>query len=183
MTKIYTKTGDKGKTGLVDGSRVSKSDARIRVLGVFDEANAALGFVAAAVPEGHASRALLLRAQSLLFNCGARIAEPLEESVLGIALPDKAVLKEYEYSIDAMTAQLSPLKRFILPGGTELSARAHMARGVVRRSERELVALKDGGVQVDAEILQFVNRLSDWLFTLARYYNFEAGQKDIPWRP
>lgn len=182
LPKIYTKTGDKGKTGLVDGSRVSKSDPRVDALGTLDEANAALGLIITQLSPQDTSRELLLKAQSLLFTCGSRIAEPTEVSSLGLSMPDAKILKEYEKSIDAMTKELPELTQFILPGGTELAARTHMARAVVRRAERCVVELKEADAHIDSEIVQFLNRLSDWLFTLARYYNHQAGQTETIWQ-
>lgn len=183
MSKLYTKTGDKGYTGLIDGSRVSKSDLRIEALGSLDEANAMVGFVLAEVDSGHASCVLLIKAQSYLFTCGARVADPAAESQIDISLPTESDIREYEQSIDAMTREMPPLTRFILPGGCEAAARAHIARAVVRRAERSLVALKGAGGTIEPEIIQLLNRLSDWLFTLARYYNYQAGVPDVVWGP
>ncbi len=179
--KIYTKTGDKGQTGLVDNSRVSKSDIRIEVLGIFDEANAHLGVIASNLTEGHAAQGLLERAQSMLFNCGAYLADPRLKSPLAAHLPSVELIQQYEKSIDAMTQQLPRLTGFILPGGTVLSAEIHVARTVVRRAERSLVALRESGIKVDSGVSQFINRLSDWLFTLARFVNKEAGVDDALW--
>lgn len=179
--KIYTKTGDKGQTGLVDNSRVSKADVRIEALGVFDEANAHLGVVASLMPESHAARALVLAAQSMLFNCGAFLADPRSKSPLVKQLPTREFIQHYEQSIDTMTGQLPPLTGFILPGGTTLAAEVHVARTVVRRAERVLVALSESGVLINPQVSQFINRLSDWLFTLARFVNKEAGADDVLW--
>jgi cob(I)alamin adenosyltransferase len=178
--KIYTKTGDKGQTGLVDGSRVSKSHVRIQAVGTLDEANAFLGWLATELPESPEKK-LLFDVQSLLFNCGARLAEPSETSNLPSRLASKNDIKKLEQSIDGMTKKLPPLNQFILPGGTEAACRTQIARSVIRRAEREIIALKDAGIRVEEEIIQFVNRLSDWLFTLARYLNHQADQKDIIW--
>jgi cob(I)alamin adenosyltransferase len=125
---------------------------------------------------------LLNEIQSLLFNCGARLAEPAKESNLPSRLPNKSDIIKLESSIDSMTRGLPPLNQFILPGGTEAACRAHIARSVVRRTEREIIALKDSSVIVELEIIQFINRLSDWLFTFARYLNYQAGRQDIIWK-
>jgi cob(I)alamin adenosyltransferase len=180
--KIYTKTGDKGHTSLVDGTRISKSHPRIAVLGAMDELNAAIGLLLVVVPKEDAMREMLLQTQSCLFNCGSRLAEPTKVSKLTIKLPDGALIKHYEQSIDAMTAELEPLNRFILPGGSELSARTHWVRSVVRRVEREIVMLHESGETVDPLIQQFINRLSDWFFTLARYYAKLSGEAEVLWK-
>ncbi len=180
--KIYTKTGDKGTTGLIDGSRVSKANIRIEALGTLDEANAHIGILMTLVAPDHVSRTLLLKTQSLLFTCGSRMAEPGEESALGLNLPGQTIIKEYEASIDAMTNQLPPLTQFILPGGTPLAAQTHVTRAVIRRAERLLIALKDSGAEVEPGIIQYINRLSDWFFTLARFYNWEVKEPEIIWR-
>lgn len=181
--KIYTKTGDKGETGLVDGSRVSKADKRIELLGTLDEVNAGIGLILTVLDENHTTRDLLIKTQSALFSCGSRIAEPQERSVLNIPLPDDTFIKVYEKSIDTLTKKMPPLKQFILPGGNELASRTHFVRSLVRRAERNLVEFIESGGIVEGEILRYLNRLSDWFFTLARYYNFEVGVKDITWRP
>ncbi|HEY1074350.1 MAG TPA: cob(I)yrinic acid a,c-diamide adenosyltransferase [Patescibacteria group bacterium] len=179
--KIYTKTGDKGTTGLVDGSRIRKSSLRIEVLGTFDEANAHLGLLITFLSSDHTSLDLLLKAQSMLFSCGARIAEPSNQSHLKLTLPTADFIGEFEKSIDVMTQDLPPLTQFILPGGGVLSAQVHIARAVIRRCERLLVALEDEGSIVEPEVLQWVNRLSDWLFTLARFYNQEKNIVERVW--
>jgi cob(I)alamin adenosyltransferase len=183
MAKIYTKTGDKGNTGLVDGSRISKASLRIEVLGGLDEANAELGLLVSWIAKGHPLRPLLLECQSWLFNCGSRLADPSETPSLQIELPNEGLIKRLESSIDAMTAELPSLTNFILPGGVEPAARAHIARAVVRRSERSIVALKESGAAVEQDMLRFLNRLSDWLFTAARYFNYKAGEVEVIWDP
>lgn len=179
--KIYTRTGDKGKTGLADSSRISKASSRIQVLGDLDEANAHIGLIAANLPQDDATRDRLLSAQSWLFNCGARLADPCGEATGNVALPGLDSVREYEVAIDDCSAQTPPLRQFVLPGGTELAALAHVARSVVRRAERSVVLLQDSGEEVPQEVLMFLNRLSDYLFALARFYNHKSGRADIPW--
>ena len=181
--KIYTKTGDMGETSLVDGSRVSKAHVRIQAVGALDEANAYLGWLGESIQELKAEKELLTLVQSLLFSCGARLAEPGEKSNLPSRLPDQEAIRQLELSIDHMTALLSPLNRFILPGGTEAACRAHIARSVVRRAERILIMLKESRVSIEPEILQYINRLSDWLFTFARFLNYKDGIKEKEWSP
>ncbi len=181
MARIYTKTGDKGTTSLVDSSRVSKDDLRVHVLGTLDEVNAHIGSIIVLLPRKHATRLLLLKTQSVLFTCGSRLAEPREESVLGLKMPDDELIQEYEQAIDTLSRELAPLAQFILPGGTELASRTHVARAVARRAERLIVSLRQEGEFVEPGVLQYMNRLSDWLFTLARYYNFEADCEELVW--
>lgn len=179
--KIYTKTGDKGSTSLVDGSRIRKSALRIEALGTFDEANAHLGLLATIISTDHPAHGLLFRAQAMLFTCGSRLADPAQESRLALTLPDQSFIQLYEQSIDTMTRDMPPLTQFIVSGGSIDSSQAHIARAVVRRCERILISLVDEGIDVEPVVLRWINRLSDWLFTLARYRNFEQGISDVVW--
>jgi len=181
LTKIYTRTGDDGTTGLVDGSRVPKHDARMEAIGAVDEANSALGLAAVAL-EGEAAAAVQ-RLQNDLFDLGADLATPGEEFA-----PSEVVLRivpaqaEWlERRIDALNEGLEPLRSFILPGGGEAAARVHVARAAVRRAERAMTALA-AEVSVNPAALAFVNRLSDYLFVLARAVN-ASGAGDVLWRP
>lgn len=181
LTKIYTRTGDNGTTGLVDGSRVAKHDTRIEAIGAVDEANSALG-LAAVTLEGDAASDVQ-RLQNDLFDLGADLATPGEdfapsETVLRI-VPAQA--EWLERRIDALNENLAPLRSFILPGGSETAARVHLARAAVRRAERALTALA-GEAPVNPAALAFVNRLSDYLFVLARAVNAQ-GEGDVLWRP
>lgn len=178
--KLYTKTGDKGQTSLADSSRVAKSDTRICALGELDEVNATLGWLACEVKDTEVL-GLLVQAQSRLFDCGAVLAGA-DSTATHLNLPTSEFIKQYEQSIDAFSASLPALTGFILPGGSEVAARAHVARSVVRRAERSLVALQHNDIDVDPAILMFVNRLSDWLFALARWSNAQEGVGDVPWR-
>jgi cob(I)alamin adenosyltransferase len=179
LNKIYTRTGDDGTTGLVDGSRVPKHDARMEAIGAVDEANSALG-LASVVLDGEAA-ADLSRQQNDLFDLGAEHATPGDDFV-----PSDMVLRivpaqaEWlEARIDALNEGLEPLRSFILPGGSEAAARVHVARAEVRRAERAMTALA-AEAAVNPAALAFVNRLSDYLFVLARALN-PAG--DVLWRP
>ena len=186
--KIYTKAGDSGETGLFGGSRVAKDDARVEAYGTVDELNCALGAARAALPPDSPLDPLLARLQSELFDLGAELATPPArlDSKLGAKVPlaTDARIAALEAEIDRMEEELSPLKTFILPGGTPAAAALHLARGVCRRAERRTVTLAHlDAVAVRPEALRYLNRLSDLLFVLARYANHTAGLPDVPWRP
>jgi len=182
LNKIYTRTGDDGTTGLVDGSRTDKHSLRIEAIGSVDEANSALGMLAAVLGDGmHADD--IYRIQNDLFDLGADIATPGEdfapsEMVLRIVASQAEWL---EQAIDALNDRLEPLTSFILPGGCEAAARAHVARASVRRAERAMVALAGQGA-VNPAALAYINRLSDYLFVLARSLN-DGGRADVTWKP
>lgn len=180
LTKIYTRTGDEGETGLVDGSRVSKADRRMAAIGDVDEANSAIGVALLHLPPGtHAE--MLGRIQNELFDLGADLATPGQdftptEMALRITAAQVARL---ETEIDAMNAALAPLNSFILPGGSPAAAHLHLARAIVRRAERSAVHAAER-VALNPQALAYVNRLSDHLFVMCRAINAGA---DILWRP
>lgn len=183
LNRIYTRTGDDGSTGLVDGSRVAKDTGRIAAIGAVDEANSAVGL--AAVAAGEAMKPALYRIQNDLFDLGADLATPSSygdfapsEMVLRIVQPQVDWL---ERGIDAFNEHLSPLTSFVLPGGSEAAARLHVARASVRMAERAMVALASAE-PVNPAALAYVNRLSDWLFTAARVANAN-GADDVKWVP
>lgn len=178
LNKIYTRTGDEGTAGLVDGSRVSKSSLRMAAIGDIDEANAAVGVAVAEISEDLLAQQLR-RIQNELFDLGADVATPGEvEGALRI-VPDQ--VERIEHEIDAMNSGLQPLKSFILPGGSPDVAALHLARTVVRRAERSAVALSEAE-QVNPHALAYLNRLSDHLFVAARYLAHRKGG-DVLWRP
>ncbi|MEG3125852.1 cob(I)yrinic acid a,c-diamide adenosyltransferase [Sphingomonas sp. GB1N7] len=182
LNKIYTRTGDDGTTGLVDGSRVAKTDARMAAIGDVDEANSAIGVAIVALGVGDLAIALT-RIQNDLFDLGADLATPGEdfapgEMTLRIVAAQVARLEE---EIDAMNAQMPPLTSFILPGGTAGAAAVHLARAIVRRAERAGVAAA-AEVSINPLALAYLNRLSDYLFVAARYVNQKAGG-DVLWVP
>lgn len=186
LNKIYTRTGDGGTTGLVDGSRVAKSDALMAAIGDVDEANSAIGLAACALPVDSAAAAMLARIQNELFDLGADLATPADAR-LGFGPHDMALrivptqVARLEDEIDAMNDDLAPLTSFILPGGTEAAARLHLARAVTRRAERAAVtaaATRD----LNPLALAYVNRLSDHLFVMTRHLN-AAAAGDVLWRP
>nr|WP_202390321.1 cob(I)yrinic acid a,c-diamide adenosyltransferase [Tsuneonella aeria] len=186
MNKIYTRTGDGGTTGLVDGSRCAKHSARIEAIGAVDEANSAVGFAALALADD--ARPNAVRIQNDLFDLGADLATPADSMGADGFAPSEMVLRivpaqaEWlEAEIDAATARLQPLRSFVLPGGTEAAARTHLARASVRRAERAMTALA-AHEPVNPAALVYINRLSDYLFQLARLQN-DAGQGDVTWVP
>ncbi|MCC7441114.1 MAG: cob(I)yrinic acid a,c-diamide adenosyltransferase [Bdellovibrionales bacterium] len=185
--KIYTKRGDAGQTDLLAGLRVSKTHPRIEAYGTIDELNSVLGLAAAEPALPAAARAQVERIQSELFQLGTELATPPGKPLMVLALSEEAIMR-LENEIDAMEAELEPLKSFILPGGSRESALFHLARTVCRRGERAMVALDqqasepggDGG-RVRGEAMRYLNRLSDHLFVLARWVNRKSGAEDVPW--
>jgi cob(I)alamin adenosyltransferase len=180
LTRIYTRGGDKGKTSLGNGERRVKYDRRVAAYGTVDEANAVLG-IARLHCEGRLAE-MLERLQNDLFDLGADLCTPEAENPeyppLRI-IPQQVARLERE--IDALNAELKPLKTFVLPGGTPASAYLHLARTVVRRAEREITALA-GHETVNPEAIRFVNRLSDLLFVMARWGN-DKGRAELLWTP
>jgi cob(I)alamin adenosyltransferase len=181
LNKIYTRTGDDGTTGLVDGSRCPKHSARINAMGLVDEANSAIGL--AAVLMSGAPGADITRIQNDMFDLGADLATPGDDFA-----PSEMVLRMVpsqaewlEARIDALNEKLQPLTSFILPGGTELAARLHVARATTRAAERAMVMLA-AELPVNPAALAYINRLSDYLFVLARVVN-DNGKRDVKWVP
>ena len=184
LNKIYTRTGDDGTTGLVDGSRTAKHSARITAIGAVDEANSHIGLAICAL-ENKAHAALLTRVQNDLFDLGADLATPAED---GDFTPGEMVLRMVpsqsewlEAQIDALNASLEPLASFVLPGGSEAAARVHVARASARAAERAVTALA-GEDAVNSAACIYINRLSDLLFVLARVVN-KNGAADVKWVP
>jgi cob(I)alamin adenosyltransferase len=182
MGRIYTKTGDDGETGLFGGGRVSKDHPRVAAYGEVDELNAAIGFAAALDPQSF-DAAFLATIQRDLFTIGAELASPnpakVDKALDGprIGEPQIGML---EHMIDGHEAKLEPLENFILPGGTPKSAAFHLARTVCRRAERAVVGLAREQT-ISPAIVQYLNRLSDLLFVLARAANAQAGRPDVTW--
>lgn len=180
--KIYTKTGDKGETGLFGGGRVSKSHPRVDAYGDIDELNAVLG-LARSIEMMPRIDEVLVPVQRDLFSIGALLATPNRDKVrqqLEKARIDDARVAELERAIDDGEAELEPLTAFILPGGTPKSAALHVARTVCRRAERKVISL---GSEVDVPpiVVRYLNRLSDLLFVLARVANRRAGAPEVTW--
>jgi cob(I)alamin adenosyltransferase len=174
LSKIYTKTGDDGTTGLGDGKRVGKDDLRVEAMGSVDELNSAIGRVLVHEVPG-AVRECLERVQHDLFDLGAELCLP------GVTKIDENHIGRLEHELDAFNADLPPLKEFILPGGTPSAADAHVARTVCRRAERTLVSLGNSAVGGEGG-RRYLNRLSDLLFVIARVLNRSAGRPDVLWQ-
>jgi cob(I)alamin adenosyltransferase len=181
--KIYTKTGDNGTTSLIGGTKVPKSHLRIESYGTVDELNSYLGLCIDLLSDADAQK-ILREVQDRLFTIGSALAcDPVKEP--GMKLPD---LKEtdvqlLENEIDRMTAALPPMKNFILPGGHTTLSHLHIARCVCRRTERHCVRLELEGEEVAPLIIQYLNRLSDYLFVLSRYIGQVLNVPEIPWKP
>ena len=182
LTRIYTKSGDKGKTGLGNDERVYKNSARIEAIGEVDETNAAVGW-ALEFCTGSLKN-LLLRIQNDLFDVGADLCvpEPAETSTTHRLTVTAAQVDYLEHQIDELNARLSPLTSFVLPGGSKASAALHLARTISRRAERGIVTLSLAE-KLNPEIMRYLNRLSDLLFVMARFVNAEEGQGDVLWVP
>lgn len=184
LNKIYTRTGDDGSTGLVDGSRLSKNALRVRAYGDVDETNAVIGLVRLKL-SNHRLDAMLSRIQNDLFDLGADLATPLPKD--GDADSEYALrmvaeqTERLESELDTLNADLEPLTSFVLPGGHPPAAYLHQARTVCRRAERCCVALAETDA-VNPQALAYINRLSDFLFVAARWCN-DQGEMDVKWVP
>ena len=184
LTKIYTRSGDAGRTRLGDMSETDKHDLRVDAYGDVDEANSAIGLARSALGTAHTLDRVLSTIQNDLFDVGADLCvpesnQPREWEPLRVK-PDQ--VDALEAHIDHLNADLEPLNSFILPAGTEASARLHLARTVCRRAERKVSALLASGARVNGDVLRYLNRLSDLLFVMARTAN-DNGKADVLWVP
>ncbi|MDU8927089.1 cob(I)yrinic acid a,c-diamide adenosyltransferase [Alisedimentitalea sp. MJ-SS2] len=182
LSKIYTRTGDKGDTALVDGSRRPKHDARVSAYGTTDELNSTVGL--ARLHAGGAVDTALSLIQNDLFDLGSDLANPTTDDAQAEYPPLRMVaaqVERLESEIDAMTSQLEPLRSFVLPGGTALAAHLHLCRTVARRAERLAVELA-ASEPVNEHAVKYLNRLSDWFFVAARIAN-DGGKADVLWVP
>lgn len=186
LSKIYTRTGDKGTTALGSGERVLKHDLRIAAYGTVDETNASIGMVRVHLGSGHPGvDAKLVRVQNDLFDLGADLCVPdrgqkMEYEPLRIS---QTQVERLEAEIDEMNGELKPLRSFVLPGGSPAAAALHVARTISRRAERLMVELAgDPNEPVGTAALQYINRLSDFLFVASRYVN-DRGKSDVLWVP
>lgn len=174
LSKIYTRTGDDGTTGISDGSRIDKDSARITAIGSVDELNSLIGQVCSEEIDSD-SRGILTEIQHRLFDMGGELSMP------GHQLLQSDSILWLEQKIDDMNARLDPLEDFILPGGCKAAAVCHVARSVCRRAERDLISLSRDA-EVSAAISHYLNRLSDLLFVMARHLNKASGQSDKLWQ-
>ena len=172
LTKIYTRTGDRGTTGMADGSRVEKDDLLVQVIGEIDELNSQLAVLASQVPDKFLGP--IKRMQNELFDVGA-------ELTMGKEIIQPEYIDWLEQSLDAVNKTLSPLEEFILPGGGLVASHCHVARAVCRRVERSLVSLNKRK-PVNRYLLAYINRMSDYLFVLARAISKQAGEDEVYWQ-
>lgn len=181
--KIYTKTGDLGKTSLIGGTKVAKSNIRIDAYGTVDELNSFIGLTADQLTH-QSSKTTLKEIQDRLFTIGSSLAcDPEKEPLLKIPDLKESDIVFLEREIDTMNDVLSPMKSFILPGGHVSISTAHISRCVCRRAERICVLMQENDFFVDPLVIKYLNRLSDYLFVLARFTGLQLGVEDIPWKP
>ncbi len=183
ITRVYTRKGDLGTTQLAAGVKIKKTSARANVMGDIDELNSFLGFAHVAIINekkliGLANK--ILRIQHELFNLGAQLAVPKNKRRVNTPQLSPTNIIQIEQEIDSMNQNLTSLNSFILPGGSEISARLHLARAICRRAERSLIVLKPN--TLDGSEIPYLNRLSDWLFVAARFCNHILQQKEILWK-
>ena len=181
ITKVYTKTGDKGETSIIGGIRVKKSCERLEAYGTVDELSSHLGLLASMLPDGE-DKDLIIRIQNNLFSVCSNLATDQSQTPLydSAKLPDGEI-EVLEQEVDKIMNLLPERQGFILPGGTQAAAQAHVCRTVCRRAERRIVALSEVA-QISPETQQYLNRLSDYLFVLAKKINFNAGMSEIIWQ-
>ena len=181
--KIYTKAGDQGKTSLIGGTRVPKSHIRIESYGTVDELNSFIGLLNDLVVDAKIN-ADLKEIEDRLFTVGSSLAcDPEKESALKIPDLKEEDIVRLETAMDAMNEVLAPMKSFIIPGGHQAISTAHIARCVCRRAERWCVNMQEEDLFVETLVIKYLNRLSDYLFTLARYIGHLNGVADLPWKP
>ena len=181
ITKVYTKTGDQGETSIIGGIRVKKSCERLEAYGTVDELSSHLGILASMLPDGE-DKDLIIRIQNNLFSVCSNLATDQSQTPLydSAKLADGEI-EVLEHQVDEIMNFLPERQGFILPGGTQAAAQAHVCRTVCRRAERRIVALSEVA-QISPETLQYVNRLSDYLFVLAKKINFNTGVSEIIWQ-
>ena len=182
ITKVYTRTGDQGTTDLIGGVRIAKHSPRLEAYGTIDELSSHLGLLVALLPDDYDERPLLLRTQNNLFNVGCHLATDQSQTPLypSAQLPEDETLA-LEQAIDAIVALLPEAQGFVLPGGVSAAAQCHVCRTVCRRAERCITLLAEEAT-VGSEIIRYVNRLSDYLFILAKKINFNNGRAEILWK-
>ena len=181
ITKVYTRGGDMGKTSLVGGQRVSKASVRLEAYGTVDELSSHLGLLAAMLTDDE-EKSVIVRIQNCLFNVCTNLATDQSQTELypSAYLPEGEI-ERLEQKVDEIMQLLPERQGFVLPGGTQEAAQAHVCRTVCRRAERRIVALSEVA-EITPSVLQYVNRLSDYLFVLAKKINFNAGHSEIVWQ-
>ncbi|ASZ14612.1 cob(I)yrinic acid a,c-diamide adenosyltransferase [Chitinophaga pendula] len=181
--KIYTKTGDKGKTSLIGGTKVSKSHIRIDAYGTVDELNSYIGLVSDHLSD-EATKLFLKEIQDRLFTIGSSLAcDPDKDTKMKIPDLHESDIRLLETNMDQMDAELPPMKSFILPGGHVAVSTCHIARCVCRRAERICVGMQESDMFIEPLVLKYINRLSDYLFMLSRWVAHRLGVAEIPWKP
>jgi cob(I)alamin adenosyltransferase len=181
--KIYTKTGDLGKTSLIGGTKVPKSHIRIDTYGTVDELNSWIGVIGDYATEAH-SKLILKEIQDRLFTVGSSLAcDPDKEPLMKIPDLKESDISLLENEIDLMNEVLAPMKFFVLPGGHLAVSQTHIARCVCRRAERCCVNMQEQAIFVDPLVITYLNRLSDYLFVLSRYFSYQLEVPEIPWKP
>ncbi len=178
--KIYTKTGDNGTSGLLGGTRVSKTDPRLEAYGTIDELNSWIGLISTTVTDARVKK-VLPEIQKTLFTCGSILATDTSKNMSKPPVTiNSTITSTLEKEIDRMQNTLPPLSNFILPGGSITASHCHIARTVCRRAERRVVALNNF-VEIESQLVVFINRLSDYLFALSRFINFKSGNSETTW--
>ena len=181
--KIYTKTGDLGKTSLIGGTKVPKSHIRIDTYGTVDELNSWIGVVGDYASDAH-TKSILKEIQDRLFTVGSSLAcDPDKEPLMKIPDLKESDITLLEREIDHMNDVLAPMKFFVLPGGNLAVSQTHIARCVCRRAERCCVNMQEQEIFVEPLVIKYLNRLSDYLFVLSRYFSHQLGIQEIPWKP
>ena len=181
--KIYTKTGDKGTTSLIGGTKVPKSHLRIEAYGTVDELNSYIGLCKDLLTDEQGKK-ILLEVQDRLFTIGSSLAcDPIKEPKMRIPDLKEADVELLEKEMDLLNETIPPMKNFILPGGHPALSHLHIARCVCRRAERCCVRLELESLEVEAIIIKYLNRLSDYLFVLSRYAGHQMKVEEIPWKP
>ena len=180
--KIYTKRGDKGETSLIGGSRVPKYDTQVEAYGTLDELNSYLGLIIDLNKSDKHTNEILTHIQNTVFIAESRIASDSDEALAKMPTIKDQDIKILEQEIDQLSLELPPLKNFILPGGHPLASYSHIARTICRRAERNTLEAYNTMNNTDPKVLKFINRLSDHLFTLARYFAHQFGDGDKPWQ-
>ena len=179
--KIYTKTGDEGKTGLIGGTRVTKGDMRIEAYGTIDELNSHIGLLLS-YQHTAGNEEFLMQIQHLLFAVGSHLATDTSVTNINVAsVISEAEIENVEAQIDRLNRNLPELRQFILPGGSAEGSQAHICRTVARRAERRIVEMSDN-YSVDIKIIKYINRLSDYFFVLSRFLTADKGYKEIFWK-